>query len=288
MTKTPNKTVLITGCSSGFGLVSAVYLAQKGFDVIATMRNLDKQNTLINELNLYNVKAKILQLDVTDKESIARCVEEIQQNNGYIDVLVNNAGYGLGGAFEDLTDAEIRSQMETNFFGVQNVTRAFIPMMRNRKGSKIINISSVSGFSSSPCFGAYSASKWALEAFSESLRYELKQFGVDVLLIEPGSYITKIFTDNAKRAAKFGQNSSPYKEMSELLDSRVTDLIEDNKKDIIEIPEMIEKLINQKHPKFRNIPDLESKVQYFLRKFLPFSAYEAIVASVLKLKKLNN
>lgn len=286
MTQKKDKTILITGCSSGFGLISTVYLASKGYDVIATMRNLDKQNALLNELHAQNLKATIRQLDVTDKTSIKQCVHAIAEDKGYIDILVNNAGYGIFGAFEDLTDEEIRTQFETNFFGVQNVTRAFIPMMRNRRGSKIINISSVSGLSSNPCFGAYAASKWALEGFSEGLRYELKQFGIDVLLIEPGSYVTKIFGDNAKVAQRFKDPESPYTPMSDLLEQRVRAMINDNKKEIIEIPELIEKLIIQKKPKFRNIPDLESQIQFTLRKFLPFRAYEAIITKYLNLKKL--
>ena len=115
-----------------------------------------------------------------------------------LDCVVNNAGYGIGGAFEDLTQEEIREQMETNFFGVQNVIREALHLMRNRGEGRIINISSVSGFSASPCFGAYNASKWALEGFSESLRYELKPFGIKVLLIEPGIYKTKILTENRR------------------------------------------------------------------------------------------
>ncbi len=286
MTNSNKKTVLITGCSSGFGFVTAVHLARAGYDVIATMRNLDKQNPLINELHLHNVDAKIKQLDVTDKTSVQKCIDEIAEERGYIDILINNAGGVMAGSFEDLTDEEIRGQLEVNFFGVQNVTRACIPLMRQRPGTKIINISSVSGFSATPCLGAYSTSKWALEAFSESLRYELKQFDIDVLLVQPGSYITKIFTENARTAQKFKSPDSPYTKTSILLENRINDILKDNKKDISEIPELIEKLIVQKRPKFRNIPDLESKIQYTLRKFFPYSWYEAIVSQVLNLRSL--
>ncbi|MFT5388275.1 MAG: short-subunit dehydrogenase [Lysobacterales bacterium] len=288
MTKnSAQKTVLITGCSSGFGLLIAAHLAKKDYNVIATMRNLKKQSALLNEVNLRNASVSIKQLDVTNTKSIDKCMAEIAEQVGYVDVLINNAGYGIAGAFEDLSDKEIRDQFDTNFFGVQNVTRACIPLMRTRRSGKIINMSSISGFSASPCFGAYCASKWALEGFSESLRYELKQFNIDVLLIEPGSYITKIFTDNAKVAKNYANPQSPYFKLSELMKERVEKSTADNFKDVEEIAILTEKLIRQKRPKFRNIPDVESKTQYLFRKFLPFKWYENIVTSVVKLKNLN-
>jgi NAD(P)-dependent dehydrogenase (short-subunit alcohol dehydrogenase family) len=169
-----NKVVLITGCSSGFGLLIASRLASKNFIVYATMRNLDKQSPLLSEVNLRGGNINILKLDVTNKENVKEAISKIAAKEGYIDIVINNAGYGIGGFFEDLSDKEIRDQIETNFFGVQNVIREVIPLMRQRSHGKIINLSSVAGFSANPCFGAYNASKWALEGFSESLRYELK------------------------------------------------------------------------------------------------------------------
>ncbi|HQP11012.1 MAG TPA: SDR family NAD(P)-dependent oxidoreductase, partial [Candidatus Omnitrophota bacterium] len=171
--------------------------------------------------------------------------------------------------------------METNFFGVQNVTREVIPLMRQRKHGKIINISSVSGFSASPAFGAYNASKWALEGFSESLRYELKLFGIDVLLIEPGVYKTKIFYENSRHAASFNNPESPYYMASQYLNGLVMQNVNDCHKDIEEVPRLIEKLIRAANPSFRNIPDIESKVMYVLRKFLPFSIYSWIIRTAL-------
>lgn len=282
MTKNPSpKVILITGCSSGFGLHSAVYLAQKGHQVIATMRNMEKQGLLQEEAKEKNCTLDIVQMDVTDNESIKSAMKHAAEKHAHIDVLVNNAGFGVGGFFEDLSESEIRSNMETNFFGVQAVTREAIPLMRNCKGAKIINISSVSGFSASPCFGAYNASKWALEGFSESLRYELMEFDIDVLLIQPGTYKTEIFYDNARYAKNFYDPQSPYYERSKYLKNRVDQYVDDCHKDLIEIPELIEKLISAKHPRFRSIPDIESRLMYTMRRILPFRLYSFILRKAL-------
>lgn len=275
------KIVLITGCSSGFGLHTAAHLASRGCKVIATMRDLGKQNALLNEVQRRGGAIEILRLDVTDKATVKEAVKQIAAKHGYVDVLVNNAGHALAGFFEDLGDGEIRQIMETNFFGVQNVTREVIPLMRQRKRGKIINVSSVSGFSTSPAFSAYNASKWALEAFSESLRYELKLFGIDVLLIEPGTYRTKIFYENACYAQNFDNPDSPYYPVSQYLKKKVLEYVEDCHKDIEEIPLLIEKLIRAANPSFRNIPDIESKLLYTLRRILPFSVYSWIIRKAL-------
>mgnify|MGYP001611224576 FL=1 len=269
--------VLITGCSSGFGLLTAARLSAKGYTVVATMRDLKKEGNLTSEVNRRGGAVEVLQMDVTDKQSVTRAVERIKMGHGRIDVLVNNAGYGIGGFFEDLTDEEIRAQMETNFFGVQNVTRAVIPLMRQCGRGKIINISSAAGFSASPAFSAYNASKWALEAFSEGLRYELQFFGIDVLLIEPGTYKTKIFYENAVYARHFDKTDSPYFVWSQHLRKKVMDYVNDCHKDPEEIGIMVEKLIRAKNPPFRNIPDIESQVLYWLRRILPFRVYSAMI-----------
>jgi NAD(P)-dependent dehydrogenase (short-subunit alcohol dehydrogenase family) len=269
------KIILITGCSSGFGLLTAARLASRGHRVIATMRDLNKKGALLEEMKWRKGELNILQLDVTDKKSIKNAVTEIAGKYGYVDVLVNNAGYGLGGFFEDMTEEEIRQQFETNFFGAQNLTREIIQLMRPRRKGKIINISSIAGLYAGPCFGAYNASKWALEAFSESLRYELKFFGIDVLLVEPGTYKTKIFYENARYAANFHNENSPYYPISKFLENRTREYVNDCYKDPEDVAALVEKLINTAHPSFRNIPDIEAKVLYFLRKFLPFRLYSS-------------
>ncbi|MBN1870550.1 MAG: SDR family oxidoreductase [Candidatus Omnitrophica bacterium] len=273
--------VLITGCSSGFGLQTAAHLASRGCKVIATMRNLEKQNALLSEVQRRGGEVEVCRLDVTDKNSIKETITEIAAKYGYVDALVNNAGIGSLGFFEDLADEEIRQMMDINFFGVQNVTRQVIPMMRHRKQGKIINISSVSGFSASPAFGSYNASKWALEAFSESLRYELRMFGIDVLLIEPGVYRTNLFYENSHFARHYDNPESPYYPLSQYIKKRIMEYVEDCHKDIEEVPVLIEKLIRAKNPSFRNIPDIEGKTLYVLRKILPFSVYSWVVRTAV-------
>ena len=138
MTQIYKKIILITGCSSGFGLLTAAHLASRGHKVIATMRDLTKNGSLLSEVNVRGGQINIWPLDVRDEKSIQDTINFIIAEYGYLDVLINNAGYGIGGFFEDLTDEDIREQMEVNFFGVQNVTRAVIPLMRPRKEGRII------------------------------------------------------------------------------------------------------------------------------------------------------
>jgi len=262
-------------------LLTAARLASRGHHVIATMRNLNKQGALIEEVHLRGGKVEVMRLDVTDRDSIAAVVREIGAQYGYLDVLVNNAGFGMGGFFEDLSDEDIREQLEVNYFGVLNVTRAVIPYMRQKRSGKIINISSVAGTYASPAFSAYNASKWALEAFSESLRHELKFFGIQVLLVEPGTYRTQIFDDNARKAKNFYNENSPYFGLSKFLEKRVRDYVEDCHKDPEDVAALIEKLVNSKNPPFRNIPDIESQCLYFLRRLLPFSLFETLIRKAI-------
>ena len=297
MKNNSTKVVLITGTSSGFGMLTAARLAAGGHRVFATMRDLNKKETLLAEVKKRGGTVQILQLDVTKPDSIKLAVEKIVKQCGTIDILVNNAGYGIGGFFEDLTDEEIRRQFEVNFFGVQNVTRVVIPVMRDaflnsrpgtgieeRRAShraKIINISSIAGLHASPAFSAYNASKWALEAFSESLYYELKFFGIDVLLIEPGTYPTKIFYDNARYAKNFSNPESPYYSISQFLAKKVRSYVDSSRKDPETIARLVEKLIHARNPAFRNIPDIEARTLYYLRKIIPFRMYSWMVRKML-------
>jgi NAD(P)-dependent dehydrogenase (short-subunit alcohol dehydrogenase family) len=206
--RTNMKNAIVTGSSSGFGKLIAIELAKSGFHVIATMRNLDKADGLIKLASAEHVEKaiQIKELDVCSSQSIAEFSEYLQKLTS-VDVLVNNAGYAQGGFCEELTLEDYRQQFETNFFGAVALTQAVIPFMRLQESGKIINMSSISGRFGFPGLSAYVSSKHALEGFSESLRLELKPFGIDVFLIEPGSYKTSIWSniDNVQH-----HENSPY------------------------------------------------------------------------------
>ncbi len=204
-TQKATKRVLITGCSSGFGLMTALAAAKAGFEVIATMRNLKKADSLRKALDEANASVQIEELDVTKPESIASAMEKI----GPVDILVNNAGILITGSFLDQTDEEMRRVFETNYFGVVNLTKAVTPGMIERKGGRIINIASLAGLIGHPYNASYSASKHALIGFSKSIRVELAPFNIDVVSIEPGYHKTEIIRANANQSENFYDRSSP-------------------------------------------------------------------------------
>ena len=281
-----NKIILITGCSSGFGMLAAARLSAGGHTVYATMRNLQKQDTLKLELKQRDTKCQILHLDVTDDNSISKVINTIEKQDSRLDVLINNAGYGIGGFFEDLSEDEIRSQFETNFFGVQKVTRSALPLMRasaSKSGkefsTKIINISSAQGRSTLPGLSAYGASKFALEGFSESLYFELQPFGIEVVILEPGTYLTKAIDENSHEAGAGLKPDSPYaKYTKRLKDLHGKILI--TKKGVGE-PEdvaiMIEDIINRKRNKLRYIAGTQAKIRVWMRSILPFRWFSKII-----------
>ena len=188
---------IITGCSSGIGYETSILLAKNGFKTYATMRNTDKGNKLKEIAEKENVDLKIIKLDVTDDHSIKNAINEIVQETNRIDVLVNNAGNNIAGAVEDLSIEEFKEQFETNFFGLIRVTKEVLPIMRKQRMGIIVNVSSIVGKMAIPLNSAYVSSKFAVEGFSESIRYELEDFGIKVILIEPG-VIKSNFYENTK------------------------------------------------------------------------------------------
>ena len=280
-----NAVVLITGCSSGFGFATALHLAERGCRVIATMRNLKKKGNLEATAADKNLEITILPLDVTVVETIMAVKDYITQQKLQLDVLINNAGYGIGGFFEDLTDREFRDQMETNFFGILNASRIFLPLLRRNKGGMIINISSVAGLTATPSLIAYNTSKWAIEGFSEALRLELKLMGVKVFLIEPGPYPTKVLTDNVRFAEGSDHEESPYYPYSR----RILMIFEEQNRniqsDVSDISRKIESIIRGKTKNFRNILGGFARLRYLLRKYLPYRLYEFLVFKVMFSKR---
>ncbi|HET6611322.1 MAG TPA: SDR family oxidoreductase [Kofleriaceae bacterium] len=212
MTQPIAKNILITGATSGIGRDAALDLARRGFRVFATGRNAAALARLEAE-NLANLTA--FRLDVADTTSIAEARARILEATAGagIDILINNAGYGDLGPAEEVTDADLRAQFETNVFGLMAVTRAFLPEMRERRGGRILNVSSIGGRVTMPLFGAYSASKYAVEALSDALRMELFAFGIRVVLIEPGPINTEFTSRAMDNADKYRDPSSPYAPM---------------------------------------------------------------------------
>jgi short-subunit dehydrogenase len=182
------------------------------------MRNLNKSLKIKEIAEKENLHLKVLKLDVTDEKSVKDAIRQIIYESSRIDVLVNNAGYGVMGAVEDLSLNEFKSQFETNFFGVIRVTKEVIPIMRKQENGNIINVSSVGGIIGLPLNSAYISSKFALEGWSESMRYELEQFGVDVILIEPGVVKTNFFENVVITNNNTTNNkTSPYSELTQKL-----------------------------------------------------------------------
>ncbi len=183
------KTIFITGASSGIGQATALHFARRGWQVVATMRRPQEDTLLTSVPNV-----KLLSLDVLDHNSIAQAVAEALRAFGSIDVLFNNAGYGLVGAFETMTEEQIKKEFEVNLFGVMRVTRALLPAFRAQKYGTIITTSSMGGRLTFPLYSVYNATKWAVEGFMESLQFELCNSGVRVKLVEPGAIKTDFYS----------------------------------------------------------------------------------------------
>ncbi|HXW11565.1 MAG TPA: SDR family oxidoreductase [Nitrososphaeraceae archaeon] len=217
------KVAVITGSSSGIGLETAFTLARNDYITYATMRSPEKDTSIKATVQNEELPIRIVQLDVTDDSSVKNAVDHIISEAGRIDVLVNNAGYGLVGAFEDLAMEETKSQYETNLFGLIRVTQAVLPTMRKQRSGRIINVSSGAGIFGYPGGSAYVSTKFAVEGLSESIAYELEPFGIKVILIEPGFIRTNF--GNAMVIAKKAQNqASPYSGLMQKMMASATEL----------------------------------------------------------------
>ena len=220
--------VLVTGCSSGFGKLTALVFARHGHTVFATMRDTAKAGPMEAMAAEEGLDVRVLALDVTDAASVDAAVAEAEAAvGGALDVVVNNAGVELRGPIEACSDEELFAQFDTNVFGVVRVVRAVLPAMRERRSGVIVNVSSIAGLVARPFAGAYSASKHALEGLSEALHHEVRPFGIRVAVVEPGQFETDLLA-NATVAAGFGPDS-PYRESSDRFDAAVRGLVPDGK-----------------------------------------------------------
>lgn len=203
------KVVFITGSSSGIGLETAKYFHEKGWQVIASMRNPDKRNTVLHEIE----GIELLHLDVLDQDSAEKAVESVIKKYGKIDALINNAGYELLGPIETLTDEQIKKQFDTNIVAVVSLSKLIIPHMRKAKGGHIINIASIGGQMVFPCMSIYHSTKYAVEGFSKGLSYELREFNIKVKIIEPGLIATNFYSTSLQTPRNGGDN--PYQKMTD-------------------------------------------------------------------------
>src|SRR6516164_3087243 len=276
-----NKVAVITGTSSGFGLLTAVELARHGFAVVATMRDLARRTYLEEAAARAGVeRIDIRQLDVTDFEHITTFVNEILRDHGRIDVLVNNAGFAMAGFIEDIKLEEIRLQFETNFFGGVAMTKAVLPTMRQQHSGHIIMISSVGGLHGSPIISSYSASKHALEGWTETLRLEVRHLGINVVLVEPGAFATDIWTRNAKLGVNVDDAASPNLSRSERMRETVNKMPKRNPPDVARL---IARVVEDPNPKLRYLVGADARIQMWLKRMLPWKWHEKLVARAVGL-----
>lgn len=268
--------VLVTGTSSGIGLETAVYLAESGFRVYATMRSLDRRGKLEEEAARRNVRVDMLQLDVTDRTSIDSAVRTVVARCDGIYALVNNAGIVLRGYFEELADAEIRQVFETNVFGTMAVTRAVLPYMRAARRGRIVIVTSVGGRIGWFALSAYCASKFALEGFGDALALEAGPFGVRVSLVEPPIVNTEIWRANRQVARRALDPNSPYYlwfAESERLADR---LVESSPTRPRDVSAAVHRALTARRPRLRYLVGWRAGLVIGLRRHLPGQIFERV------------
>ncbi|PAM96229.1 short-chain dehydrogenase/reductase [Flavobacterium sp. IR1] len=267
------KTVLVTGASAGIGKATAIYLAQKGYNVYGAARRIEK----MQDLKAKGVKPIVL--DVTKEDSITSCVNAILSETGSIDILINSAGLGSYGALEDVSMAEAKNQMEINVFGVARLIQLVLPQMRKNKFGKIVNISSIGGKVGLPLGCWYHASKFAIEGLSDCLRNEVKQFGVDVIVIEPGGTKSEMI-ENGTADLKRTSGETVYKDLANAVIKSYTTQ-KDKAIEAVEIAKLIAKGIEAKCPKARYAAS-NAKPFLLIRKLLSDRLFDKMVMSQMK------
>lgn len=273
--------VLVTGCSSGFGKLTALLFARHGHTVFATMRDIAKAGPLAEVAAEEGIDVRVLALDVDDPESVVAAVAEAEAAvGGALDVVVNNAGYELRGPVEECRDEEVRAQFETNVIGPLRVMRAVLPAMRARRSGVIVNVSSIAGLVARPFGGAYSASKHALEALSEALHHEVRDDGVRIALVEPGQFETPLLA-NAVRAAAFDE-ASPYWERAERFEQAIGRLLPDGRPAPAEVvAEVIVAVASDPSAGLRHLVGADAELIMSVRNAGPFEQYEETMRAAL-------
>jgi NAD(P)-dependent dehydrogenase (short-subunit alcohol dehydrogenase family) len=274
MAESISKAVLITGCSTGIGRATAEHLASRGWNVYATAR---KPGSIAD---LASRGCKTLALDVCDEASMRAAFETVERAEGAVGVLINNAGYGLEGAFEEVPMTDIRRQFETNVFGLIAMTKLVLPAMRRQRWGRVVNLSSMGGKLTFPGGAYYHATKHAVEALSDALRFEVKGFGIDVIVIEPGP-IKTAFGDTAVGSIATPKDS-PYAAFNLVLEKQIREAYEGGPMARFAathdaVAEVIEKSISATNPKTRYKVTLAARVLMGLRRVLPDRAFDAFL-----------
>lgn len=265
-----SKVVLITGASSGIGKCAADHLAAKGYQVYGTSRHPESCPGIKNGF--------MIKMDVCDTASVKGAIANIVDTEGHIDVLVNNAGFGIGGAIEDTSTDMVKALFDTNFFGVCRLLQEVLPVMRRQSEGLIINMSSIGGIIGLPYQGIYSASKFAVEGLSEALYKELSSTDLKVVLIEPGDFKTG-FTAN-RQNIKTENNADDFQRSLDVIEHD-----EQNGQPPLKIAYLIEKIINTPNPRLRYaVGAFDQKLSLFLKRILPNRWFDQIIMSYYKLK----
>ena len=267
-----SKAVLVTGCSTGIGRATAELLATRGWRVYATARRPESIADLAAR------GCRTLALDVCDEASIRAAVETVQRAEGAIGVLINNAGYGQEGPFEEVPMAEVRRQFETNVFGLVRLTQLVLPGMRRQRWGRIVNLSSMGGRLTLPGGAFYHATKYAVEALSDALRFEVRGFGIDVIVVEPGPIKTR-FGDTAIASIEGGD--SAYANFRDVLAKRIREAYDGPMAAFAAGPEavarVIERAISAERPKTRYPVTFAARLLMTLRRWLPDRAFDGFL-----------
>jgi NAD(P)-dependent dehydrogenase (short-subunit alcohol dehydrogenase family) len=287
MSSSPNNqralVAVVTGSSSGIGLATSIALARNGYLTYATMRNLAKRDSIQSIADKQHLRIRVVQLDVTDENSIKSAIQSILSEAGRIDLLVNNAGYVLTGAFEDIGINEIKALYETNVFGVIRVTQAVLPIMRKQGSGRIINISSGAGRIGYPGGSAYVSSKFALEGLSESMAYEIEQFGIRTVLVEPGFVRTKI-GENMAISKKTQDPNSPYSQMMQMMSSNQERMLE-NGSDADLVASVVAEAATAKEPNLRYLVGKDVQQMMAAKKSMSDEEFQKMMKQGLTDKK---
>jgi NAD(P)-dependent dehydrogenase (short-subunit alcohol dehydrogenase family) len=275
------KTVLITGASSGFGLLTSVTLAKRGWRVIATMRDLSRRENLEDAARNSGILEQIEfhALDIKKAEQVAAVADLVARRGEPLHALVNNAGFAVPGFAEDTTDAELREQFDTNFFGSVAMTRALLPQMRKQGYGHVLMISSISGRLGFPGVSSYAASKFALEGWTETLRYEMKSLGIQVVLVEPGSFATDIWTRNAKQTAGLQDPASANASRVPAWRNRIEQGAKDRANPQV-VADVIARVLETPRPKLRYVVGNDARMALRMRRILPAGIFERMLVKM--------